>query len=213
MPDPAELIAYLNSRLVPYSQAIIEMGEAQSQPAAGMYDAECTFGGQVFELRKHLQRLYQGLEVAQIDPGTSLAEMEEATLAVLEANRPALGPDDEFVISQVVSASSTSPPVGQARFNVVVYCQFMDFQTFASGYTKGVRLLTPGTYAVPPQPPSEESVPQETFSLLTDGKGNVTESPQANFLFVSDSRIKLPDRRKVRPWRKHGHGARTGRVP
>ncbi len=195
MAESRELTAYLNGWLVPHSQAVAKIGEGGSRLAGGFYDAERTFGGQVFKLREHLERLYQCVEFANLDPGMSIEKMAEATFEVLEANRPRLGSDDDYILSQVVCAGSTSAP----DTNVVVYCQPIDFSSFAWGYLKGVRVITPVTYAVPARRSGvgADGLGQETYSLLTDEEGNVTECRHANFLFVSQGRIKLPNRQKV----------------
>jgi branched-chain amino acid aminotransferase len=69
MAESRELMAYLNGRVVPHGQVVAEMSETAAEPEPGFYDAERTFGGQVFKLREHLQRLYRSLEYAAIDPG------------------------------------------------------------------------------------------------------------------------------------------------
>ena len=201
MADTRELVAYVNGRLLPYGQAMVELGEGGPQPAAGLYDAERTFKGRPFKLRAHLERLYRSLEAANMGPGISLDEMEAATLRVLEANQPFLEPGDDFILSQVSSARPASASDGNSGVDVLIYCQFIDFQAFADGYLRGVRLITPDTYSVPVAPPSSgaDGPVQETLSLMTDDKGSVTECRHANFMLARDGRIKLPDRRKVLP--------------
>ena len=197
MAEKAELVMRLNDRLVPYSQAMDEMSASEPELAGGLYDAERTFHGQMFKL----QRLYQGLELARLEPGMSIEEMEESTLEVLEANRPLLEPGDDFILSQVVSIEPVSNGESQRPANVAIYCQFIDFSKFAQSYVKGVRVITPTTYSPPPRPEGDgaDSQPQETVSLMMDSRGNITECRHANFLFVTDGRIKLPDREKVLP--------------
>ena len=201
MDDSSRLVAYVDGRLVPYSQAVANMSEGESESAVGLYDLERTFGGRMFKLRQHLQRLYGSLEFAQIDPGISFDVMEAATLDVLEANRHLLGPGDDYILGQVVRAEAKSGSNGPRRVGVVIYCQFIDFASFAHGYVKGVRVVTPATYAIPaPQPGAGGDGPaQETYSLLTDDRGNITECRHANFLFVKDGRMRVPNRQNVLP--------------
>ena len=201
MAQTRELVAYLNGRFVPYSEAVAVMDEGQSRSSGGLYDAERTFNGQVFKLRQHLQRLYRGLEFARIDPGMSLEEMEAATLEVLEANRPQMETGDDLILGQVVSVVATSGSNAKPDVDVAIYCNFIDFAAFAQRYITGVRVVTPVTYAVPGLQSSDgaEGAVLETMPLLTDAEGNITECRHANFMFVRQGRIKLPDRRKVLP--------------
>ena len=195
MDDANELVSYFNGQILPQGQVMADLSSGGYKAAAGFYDAERTFGGEVFKLRNHLQRLYNSLEVAQIDPG-----MEQATREVLEANRSLLKPNDDFILSQMVTSAPRSETNGSPKVNVVISCQLVDFHAFAEGYLKGVRIITPDTYAVPRRSPATgQNVSQEVFSLLADHKGTITECRRANFMFVKDGRIKLPDRSKVLP--------------
>jgi branched-chain amino acid aminotransferase len=194
MAEERKLVAYLNGWIVPYEQAIAKIGDGESR-FGGFYDAERTFNGQVFKLQKHLERLYHGMEYAKVDPGIPIDKMAEATSEVLDANRHLFSGEDDYVVSQVVSSGSAS----NQGVNVVIYCQPIEFSTFAWGYVSGVRMITPITYSVPPQrvtPGYNGNIP-EIYSLLTDAYGYVTESRHSNFMFVKDGRIKLPDRSKV----------------
>ena len=199
MAEISELVAYFDGRFIPHNQMVAEMSLGETRAAGGLYDAERTFKGQVFKLREHLQRLYRGLEFANLDPGMPLEKMEAITLQVLDSNRPLLDSGDDFTIGQVVSPVPASASNGSPGVNVLIYCQFMDFSTFAHSYLRGVRVVTPITYGVPPQSAASGSdgPGQETLSLMTDEEGNITECRHANFLFIQDGRIKLPDRKKV----------------
>ena len=196
-----ELVSYLNGRLVPHSQAVAELSESDIGSAGGFYDAERTFNGQVFKLHRHLERLYGTLDCATIDPGMSLEAMEEATLEVLEANRPSLGDEDEFFLSQVVTLGARAEAGANPPVNVMIFCELIDFSSFAWSYASGVRITTPVTHAAPPQRGAggKEQPAQQTFNLMTDAEGNVTECQHANLFFTKDGRIKLPSRRSVLP--------------
>ena len=194
MVDQDRLVAYLNGEIIPHRQAVAALQEKNVPTEGGIYDTERTFGGQLFKLGAHLERLYRGLEFAQIDPAVSRTEMEVITQDILEANRPLLGPRDEFIVTQVVSTSPVNSPESASEVNVVVHCQLLDFTAFARSYTHGVRVITPATYGVP-----REDSGQQILTLMTSREGSITECTGANFMFVRDGRIKLPDRHNVLP--------------
>ena len=200
MTDQRELVMYLNGECMAQTQAV-EALKGMQIDSGGFYDAERTFDGRVFKLRQHLERLYRGLEGTNIDPGMSLDEIEKSTLRVLAKNRALLKPGDEFTIRQVVSLDSTGLSDGKRGVNVIIYCQPLDFAEFAWSFTNGVRIVTPPTYGVPRQASPDEvrGGSQPTFPLMSDQEGNITECAGANFMFVRDGRIKLPDRRNVLP--------------
>ncbi len=200
MSGTRELTMYINGRLLPQSEGVAAMQHGGMQSAGGFYDSERTFGGEVFKLRSHLERLYRGLEYAQIDPGVDINEMEALTLEVLDANRP-LPSGAEFTITQVVSLGQPPSPGEQPSVNVVIYCQPLDFTAFASSYILGVQLATPATYVVPGQGQrtSGKAGSPRVLQLMTGRDGRITECQGANFMFVRDGRVKLPDRHNVLP--------------
>ena len=192
MTTPAEFVAYVNGEVMPQTRAV-EMMQAMSLGAAGgFYDSERTFGGRVFKLHQHMERLYNGLEYSGMDPGVTIDEMAAATLGLVDANMPLVPPGADMSVTQIVS-----PVVGEQAngdgLNVVIHCQPIDFASFARGYVDGVRIETPATYRAPPTPG------QRTYQLMADAEGSITECTGANFMFVSGGRIKLPDRRNVLP--------------
>lgn len=201
MDKKPEFLAYFNGRFLPNTEAIAQIGVGEQRRSGGLFDAERTFSGRVFRLRDHLGRLYRGLEQAQIDPGLTLSEMEAATLQVVEANRELIESGDDLVVAQVVSGSSVPSSNGPPEVDVLIYGQLLDFADFAQGYVSGVRVVTPVTYSAPPprHPDQSGRSNEEVWTLSTDEQGYVTECARANFMFVRDGRIKLPDRTNVLP--------------
>jgi branched-chain amino acid aminotransferase len=189
-----DLLAFFNGKYMPQSQAAEEMKQTGFQSVGGFYDNERTFGGRVFKLEAHLARLYRGLTYTKLDAGMTPEEMAATTGEVLQANLPHLGPGEEFLITQIVSPRPDAPQDSVA--NVVVYCQYLDLSLFAASYSRGVRIVTPVTYAVPPKA-QDRSRGMLTYPLMMDGEGNITECQGGNFMFVQDGRVKLPDRRNV----------------
>ena len=201
MTGPAQYVTYLNGDVMPHRDAMAALQDSNLGSAGGFYDHERTFDGRVFKLRQHLERLYRGLAATNIDPGVSLDEMEAITASILESNLPLLREGDEFEVTQVVSVIPTESPEEKPGVNVVVYCQPLNFTSFAVGYVKGVRVVTPSTYAVPAQGPRSGATAEEqkVMPLMTSREGSITECRGGNFMLVRDGRIKLPDRSNVLP--------------
>ncbi|MBM3944580.1 MAG: hypothetical protein FJ317_03705 [SAR202 cluster bacterium] len=191
-----DLTAFINGRFMPQSQVIEEMKQSNFQSSGGFYDHERTFGGRVFRLKDHLNRLYNGLDFTKIDAGMTITEMTDITTQVLEANVPLLGQGEEFLVTQIVSPSPNASPGDKA--NVVIYCQFLETGHYALNYTHGVKVVTPVTYGMPAGAQEPGRAPM-TMPLMMNGEGNITECQGGNFMFVQDGRIKLPDRRHVLP--------------
>lgn len=194
-----EFLTFLNGQVMPHSQAVAALQREGAQSSNGFYDAERTFNRQVFKLRKHLERLFSGLDYTGMNPGMTIEDMERVTLALVEANRSLLRPGEEFTVTQVVSLTQPLEPDEPPAITTVIYCQLLDFTAFAQSYLRGVRLVTPATYGMPSADADAKQGGQQVFPLMTNREGIITECRGANFMFVRDGRIKLPDRSNVLP--------------
>ena len=84
---------------------------------------------------------------------------------------------------------------------MAIYCQPLDVGAFGSSYIQGVRVATPVTYVAPSAgaPSDAKSGSARRMFLMTGPDGRITECQGANFMFVRDGRVKLPNRRNVLP--------------
>lgn len=202
MSNPRELLSYVNGEIIPHSQAMALLQQRQgAQSSGGYYDAERTFGGQIFKLRQHLERMYNGLHFSQIDPGLTIDELESITRGLLDSNRSLLNPGEDFTITQVMSFDSSLSEGEKPQVDIMVYFQPVDFTAFAASYIRGVKLVTPVTYDVPGRSTQGDANVggQQVLPLMTSPEGRITECQGANFMFIQDGRIKLPDRHNVLP--------------
>ena len=72
-----DFLAYINGRVMPYSEAAPILQRINARSAGGYYDTARTFGGKTFRLRQHLERLFNGLTYSNIDTGLSIEDMED----------------------------------------------------------------------------------------------------------------------------------------
>lgn len=207
-----ERIAYVNGEFLPESKATISILDRGFKWGDAVYDVECTFGGKIFKLEQHIDRLYRSLRYTRIDPGMPKEEMMRITEEVVEANRRFLGPDDDYTVSQIVSRGVLRPFRGElTRATVVVYCQPLGFGEFAKFYVEGAHVVTPSVRRTPPQCVSPNAkisnkmnhmladfeaklVDPEAFSLMLDLDGRIAENAGGNFVFVSQGTLMVPDR-------------------
>mgnify|MGYP003542296533 CR=1 FL=1 len=95
---------WINGRMVPESQGFISFRDLGIIYGEGVFDTARTFGGRLFRLSDHIDRLYDSLAYARIDPGMTKAEMTAATEEVLVANLPVLRPGEDYWVTQRVTA-------------------------------------------------------------------------------------------------------------
>jgi branched-chain amino acid aminotransferase len=213
-----ERIVYVNGEFVSEEKAVISVFDRGFRWGDAVYDAERTYGGKLFRLERHMDRLYGSLRYARIDPGVSKEEMTEITRRVAETNALLLAPNDDYTVAQVVSRGvfTRSRSLAGLKATVVVYCVPIGFADFARAHREGVRLVTPSIRRTPPQCVSPKAkiankmnqmladfeakeVAPDAYSLMLDLDGNVTENAAANFLFFAGGTLMLPNRRNVLP--------------
>ena len=198
-----DFLAYINGRVMPYSQAVPLLQRINARSAGGYYDTARTFGGRPFKVRQHLERLFNGLAYSKIETGLSISDLETISVGLVETNYSLLEDEtQEMTVTQTVTISRPDSADDLPGVDIAIYCTPLDVSTFARSYVEGVRIYTPATYSQPPadQPGGDgKSGTVQALPLMSNARGYITECRGANFMFVSDGRIKLPDRSNVLP--------------
>ena len=202
MTNSGEFLTYVNGRVMPYSQALPELQRINMRSAGGYYDSARTFAGRPFQLRRHLERLFSGLRYSNIDPGITIDDLETTSRGLIEANFTLFeGGLGDMVVTQTITIARPLSADDLPSVDVAIYCTPLEFSGFARSYVDGVRLYTPITYPRPPDADGGDGKrgSTQTLALMVNDGGYITECQGANFMFVMDGRIKLPDRRNVLP--------------
>jgi branched-chain amino acid aminotransferase len=215
MSDIPELWAYLNGDLVRGKDAVIPLSDRGVLWGDAVYDATRTYNGVPFCLPQRLDRFFRSLYYARIDPGLSKDAFMQITDDVLQANLPLLQPNDDLTMNLYVSRGSMAIDNGRTPAGTVaIFCRPLAFTTFARFYVTGAPAVIPATRRTPPQSVSPKAKISnkmnhfvaeleakasnpDAYPIMLDLDGNITESSGANFLFVVDGRIKVPDTRFV----------------
>lgn len=212
MTTPAERVVHLSGELVPESTARISIFDSAIMLGDCVTESTRTFRHRPFRLDDHLTRLYKSLKVCRIDPGLSLPEMRDVTLKLLEANRPLLGPDDDYWIVHNISRGLTKPGPNPAQRNpatIMIFNSPMDLRGWARFYAQGCHAVTSFSRAVPAQSldariknrsrlfytlADQEArlVDPEAQVVILDIHGNVSENKGGNIFVVSDRKLRTP---------------------
>jgi branched-chain amino acid aminotransferase len=199
-------ICYVNGSFVPASEAKVSIYDSGFTSGDGVYDVTRTFGHQPFKLDQHIARLFRSLRYTHIDCGMTPEEVMKVSLAVFERNVHLLDREDDCMLWQVISrgnARLNKPPVPAT---VVLFCVPMSFETYASDYLYGRKLMTPSTRRTPPQSLEAKSkitnrmnhsmavyeaqqVDPQCWPLMLDIDGNIAETQTGNFFFVSGGKL------------------------
>lgn len=206
---------YLNGENVRGRDASIPLGDRGIQWGDAVYDSIRTYGKKPFRIDFRIDRFFQSMHYDRIAPPFSKNELREASIELLKLNEPMLNPNEDISINYYVSRGAMSltdglTPPGTAA----IIPRKINFAGFAKHYVTGAPGITPSTRRTPPQSVSPKAKISnkmnhfvaemeakahnpEAYAIMLDLEGNIAESSGANFLFVSDGRIKVPNLRYV----------------
>ena len=199
---------WLNGEYVERDKARIPMTDRGFRLGDVVFDTSRTFGGRVFRLRDHLDRLYRSLKYVRIDPGVSIGEMERLTLEVVARNEPLRRErDDDYMITQIVTGGSgrrgDSPPA------VSIWVDALGSPRWAPAYDGGVHAVIPKTRAYPAESLDPKvkhysrlnfvmaemeaaDVDPNALPIMLDTNGSVSEGTGANFFIVTNGTLRTP---------------------
>lgn len=211
---------YLNGEFVAEADARISIFDSALMFGDMVFEVLRTFNGQPFRLRDHLERLYAGLKILEIDCGLTIDEMEAATLKTLAINEQTNPEGLDWQIMHNVSRGPLglySPVFPEGlRPTVSINCWPLPRKVagIAAAYEQGLHAVTPPQRSVPARliDPKIKNrsrvyyqvanlqvakVDPQAWPLLTDEDGLITESTGANFFIVKKGQILTPEPRNI----------------
>jgi branched-chain amino acid aminotransferase len=210
-----DLLVYLNGEIIEESRARISPFDRGFLWGDGVYEITPCFHRKLYRLRDHLERLFRSLRYVRIDPGKSLQDLEQATLALLDANYSRLKPRGIYRAGHWVTRGPDAPGMAarDAGPPTVFICwRPVDTGGLARRYAEGIRLTIVPTRRVPPQclePRAKvtskmnqilaelDAEARGAQSLMLDIHGNVAENSVANFFMVRDGALWTPPDRNI----------------
>ena len=202
-----EMVSYINGEIVPEREAKVSIRDVGFLSGDAVFDTTRTFGGKIFKLQEHLDRLYDSLKYMRIDPGMTKERMADITMQVLEANLPLLDENNDFWVSQRITRGVRTDSDGGPT--VIVECLPLPFVERARYYRDGLQLVTPSVRRTPPESMSPRAKVHnyinmvqgdlevkaqnpDAWALLLDVNGNMAEGMGSNFFIVKDGAVITP---------------------
>ena len=216
--NEGERVAYFNGEIVPESEVKVPFRARGVKYGDAVFDMTRTFGHKIFKLETHVNRFYNSLRYVDIDPGMPETDMVSKTLEVLDANLHLLGPDDDFWVGQRISRGVDL--VGGDMWetaggpNVIIECAPLPLKPRARLYRDGIDVLIPSVRRVPPEAVSPrakshnylnliladmeaKSQDPESWAILLDTRGFLTEGIGSNIFTIKDGVIYTPQEQYV----------------
>jgi branched-subunit amino acid aminotransferase/4-amino-4-deoxychorismate lyase len=201
-----ESTAYFNGHWIPASAAAVSVNDAGFVQGTTVAEQLRTFGGKLFRLHEHLDRLAHSLEIVGVDPGMTRAQLARIAEELAAHNHALLTPGDDLGLSIVVTPGiyPTFASAEPARPTVCLHTYRLPFHLWAKKYREGQRLATTTIEQVSARcwPPSLKcrsrmhyyladrqatTIDPQARALLLDAQGFVTEASTANVLIYRNS--------------------------
>ena len=214
-----ERIAYYNGEYLPEGEVRIPFRDRGFLLGDGVFDMTRTFGGRIFKIREHIERLQRSLNAMRIKSGHTVDELVQISEEVLGRNSHFLDETTDYWVAQRVSRGINA--VGDEGWNqdgatVIVECIPLPLQARASYYRDGLDVVISPVRRTPPDAltpraktanylnlinanfATQDAGPN-SYTILLDTNGNIAEGLGANVFFVRDGVCYTPQERYVLP--------------
>ncbi len=197
---------WMDGKLVPWRDAQVHVLTHALHYASSVFEGQRAYGGTIFKLSEHSQRLRNSAQMLGFDLPWSVAEIDAACNEVLRANdltdaylRPVAWRGSE---QMGVSAQATKPHLAIAAWT---WGKYFDPALTAKGikldiapwrrpapYTAPVHAKAAGLYMICTM--SKHHAENRGFqdALMFDWRGQVAEATGANAFFVKDGALHTP---------------------
>jgi len=216
----SEPIAFLAGQWLPVSQTAVSVYDTGFMLGVTVAEQLRTFGGKLFQLDRHLDRLARSLAIVGVDAGMARAEFERTAKELTARNHALLEPADDLGLTIFVTPGAHPAFAGLARQSgplVGMHTQPLPFGTWAAKYETGDQLVVTSVRQVPDAcwPPELKCRSRMHYyladrearervagarALLVDERGFVTEASTANLLIHrAGEGLVSPPRERVLP--------------
>ena len=136
------MYAYVNGEYMPDDQAKISIFDRGFTSGEAVFDATRTFGGKLFKIEEHLDRLRKSLNYAELDGPNIVSEARDAVAGVMERSKADIEAADDVLVNIYVSSGISNQRVSDrsAKPTVVVSLRKMDHAVMAPLYDSGIDL-------------------------------------------------------------------------
>jgi branched-subunit amino acid aminotransferase/4-amino-4-deoxychorismate lyase len=189
----------LNGDWVPSTELHVAVDDVGFLLGATVTERLRTFGGQVFRLNEHLQRLRRSLEIVGLEPESISSTVADAISEFLTRNRGKIAADDDWSIVAFVTPGIS----GSGRPTICVHGHPLPFHLWAAQFDAGVHVVVSDIRQIPPNCwPSELKCRSRMHyfladreaaarrpgarAILLDQDGFVAEASTANVLVYRD---------------------------
>jgi branched-chain amino acid aminotransferase len=204
--DDRDGVIWFNGALVPWREAKLHVLSHGLHYASAVFEGERAYGGKIFKMSEHHQRLHDSAAILDFSVPYSVAELDAAAEQVLEANgivngyvRPVAWRGSEMM---AVSAQQTTTHVAVAAWEWPAYftpeARMQGIRMTTGKYrrpdprTAPVHSKAAGLYMICTLSKHEAERKGYNDALMLDWRGQIAEATGANIFLVQEGRIHTP---------------------
>lgn len=207
-----ERLVWIDGALVPEHAASVSVRDLGLVYGDAVFDTARTFGGRIFRLAEHIERLWDSLAYVRIDPGMTRAEMSAATEALVAANAPALRPGEDWWVTQRVTAGRQhldGEPNPAPGATVIIDVVPLPLRARAPYFRDGIPAVIAARRKIAPDALSPRAKTTNylnmqlaqrevsaqapgAWALMLDAAGDIAEGAGCNFFVVKDGAVLTP---------------------
>ena len=197
---------WMDGALRPWREANVHILTHAMHYASSVFEGQRAYGGKIFKLREHCERLHKSAELLGFEIPWSVDQIGAACIEVLEANnlrdaylRPVAWRGSE---SMGVSPKGTVPHLAIAAWNWGKYYPpekarkgiRLDIAPWRrpAPYTAPVHSKAAGLYMIASLSKQQADAKGFDDALMMDWRGQVAEATGANVFFIRDEVIHTP---------------------
>ena len=205
-------LAYVNGRILPESEATVSIRDMGLVYGDSVFDTARTFNGKIFMLEAHVDRLFESLDYARIDPGMDKTAYMQTTDDLLERNLPMLRAGEDYWVTIRVTSGEQGldgEPLSHSGSTIVIDCIPIPLRARASFFVRGIDAVVSERCRIAPEALSPNAktsnylnmmLAQKEISaghpggwaLMCDREGNLAEGAGCNFFIVRDGAVYTP---------------------
>ena len=213
-------LVYKSGEFVPESEATVSIFDTALMYGDMVFEMTRSYNQTPYRLRNHLERLYAGIKILEIDCGLTIDEMEAATMDTIEINKDRMPEGIDYQIMHNVSGgpmalySSVFPEGIKPTVTINVWPLIWHIAPYGPKYESGIHCVVTAQQSVPARliDPKIKNrsriyyqmanilarkVDPDAYALLTDEDGYITEGTGNNFYIVKDGTIFTPEGRNI----------------
>jgi len=214
MPQP---LAFLNGQITEASDISLAVTDAGFVLGVTVAEQLRTFGGELFRLDQHLQRLERSLEIIGVDPGMSCSQFAESAMSLVAHNHTLIDAGDDLGLCIFVTPGpyGTFASEGDSKPTVGMHTYRLPYHLWCEKYQQGQALVVSQIKQVPAECWSPELKCRSRMhyyladreanlaapgarALLLDIDGFVTEASTASVvIYRSDEGFIAPPPEKI----------------